>query len=426
MADPKKPTARAKSAKTSKTTKTTPKTTRRTTATPKPTMRAPKPAPEVLEDNDLLDNQDEQFDRPVAIRGIDDFIEDDDADGADDAHDSAVATVSPPWGAPLDDASGSPAMPAGAEDLGESGDRSNAELLAGVAALVLAASTFLPWYQGGNLNTISGFASGTWGPLVAFLGVAGFLIVLLRRLNVAVSLPLETGIILEGIGWISVGGVMLKRVFPLKIGSIALSLSQPYFAVFNGLMVSLMCAVALAILAGRVSTGSPFVLRPNWFAGTAGKIGSVILAVALIGGISAGFVSGDSTETAAPAEPKTKMYTGKIPKCLSDIPIPKAAKVIGGSEQFRDGTRFYCQGTFTFGSSVAKAEAAFLALWKDDGILFRRAEQKIPGASLILMWKPCGLLNITRPNKKKPASVGITLIPDKGCVYAPGGPRPPQ
>ncbi|HVL32321.1 MAG TPA: hypothetical protein VM600_01935, partial [Actinomycetota bacterium] len=57
------------------------------------------------------------------------------------------------------------------------------ELGAGIAALVLSASVFLPWYSRPTLDGVSGWTSGSWGPIIFFLGLAAFAIVLIRRLR---------------------------------------------------------------------------------------------------------------------------------------------------------------------------------------------------------------------------------------------------
>lgn len=129
------------------------------------------------------------------------------------------------------------------------------------------------------------------------------------------------------------------------------------------------------------------------------------------------FVGQSDSGGGGQSKPETVRYANELPKCLADIPTPAGATIVGGSEQFRNGERFYCQGSMAFGASVDEAEATLLKLWRAAGIRFRPAEQRVEGSSLILMEQPCGLLNITQPNKEKPATIGITLIPDEGCPY---------
>src|SRR5439155_16474868 len=84
-----------------------------------------------------------------------------------------------------------------------------------IMSALLAASAFLPWYKGpaGYRITSTGWGSGTWGPLIFFLGVGSLALVVLRRLGVTVSLPVEESLFHEGAGWVALVGAVIKSRF---------------------------------------------------------------------------------------------------------------------------------------------------------------------------------------------------------------------
>src|SRR5437588_2381589 len=173
-------------------------------------------------------------------------------------------------------------------------DKPWAEVGVGIFAVLLAGSVFLPWYHNA-LATVTGWSSGTWGPVIFFLALAALAIVVLRRAQVPVAFPVESPLVVEAIGWICVIGLILKRYFQPVVFGAKLPSAGWIFA-------SLACALGLAILAGTASSNTAFVLRPRWFSGKPGWIGSAVLAIALAGGLAMGFTN-TSVPTTAPLKP---------------------------------------------------------------------------------------------------------------------------
>jgi hypothetical protein len=205
-------------------------------------------------------------------------------------------------------------------------DHPRQEMIAGALALLLAASTFLPWYKAGTA-TLSGWAGGRFGPIVTFLALGAVAIVGLRKLGKAVSFPLDHALILEGIGWVCTLGILASNLMPPKLGYAATSRNSMLF-------VSLLLAVGLALFAGRISSGAPFVMRPGWFGSVAGKLGAAILIIALGAGAAVGFVvNKDPSVTTPTANPSNapKPVAG-LPPCIKQykFPIPQGVKAING------------------------------------------------------------------------------------------------
>jgi len=192
-------------------------------------------------------------------------------------------------------------------------DQPWAELGSGVFAALLAGSVFLPWYHSSPGN-VSGWSSGTWGPIIFFLSLAALTIVILRRAGVSVAFPVESPLVVEGIGWACVIGLILKRYLqPIAFGAKLPSDGR--------IFVSLACALGLALLAGMASKNSAFVLRPSWFAGKPGWIGTAVLVVALAGGITLGL-----TNTSVPVASPTVIKPGPQPTQIHGLP-PCARKL---------------------------------------------------------------------------------------------------
>jgi hypothetical protein len=193
-------------------------------------------------------------------------------------------------------------------------DKPWAEVGVGVFALLLAGSVFLPWYHNA-LTTISGWSSGTWGPIIFFLALAALAIVVLRRVQIPVAFPVEAPLVVEAIGWICVIGLILKRYFQPTLFGTKLPSDGWIFA-------SLACALGLAILAGTASSNTAFVLRPRWFGGRPGWIGTAVVAAALAGGLALGFTN-TSVPTAAPVKPGPQPTQIRgLPNCAKRLKLP--------------------------------------------------------------------------------------------------------
>jgi hypothetical protein len=194
-------------------------------------------------------------------------------------------------------------------------DKPLAELGVAVFAAMLAASVFLPWYHNAP-GTVSGWASGTWGPIIFFLSLTAIAVVVLRRARIGVAFPVEPTLVIEAVGWICVIGLILKRYFPPKAFGFKLPTDGWIF-------VSLAFALGLALLAGIASSNAAFVLRPGWLKGRAGRIGVVVLVIALAGGLSFGFTN-TAVSTAVPkarAPQPASTYKG-LPPCARTYKMP--------------------------------------------------------------------------------------------------------
>jgi hypothetical protein len=225
-------------------------------------------------------------------------------------------------------------------------ERPRDELFVGIACALLAISVFFPWYKTVVHTSFSGWATGTWGPVVFFLALAGIAIVALRRLKVPVAFPYDHSLVLEGIGWASVVLTFFKRFGLPKVGFFATSPAWGTFA-------AMFAAVAVALLGGRVSSSAPFVRRPGWFKDRAGKTGAALVVVAIALGAIFGL-----TNSAAPSIPKAnnqvlqpnvKQFTG-FPPCAKAARFPQPAGVKATNGQQYDGSKGippYCIATMT-------------------------------------------------------------------------------
>ncbi|MHB8510557.1 MAG: hypothetical protein ACYDCC_00085 [Actinomycetota bacterium] len=210
-----------------------------------------------------------------------------------------------------------------------------------IISLILAGSAFLPWYKltfigGGKTLTTSGWATGTWGPMVAILGALSAVLAILRIAGVRVKLPYPDATIHEGVGWIALIGTVVKfRVVPKGPGG------SPAMSFHWLIFIAAGAALILAMLAGRMSKISPFAAVHNWFAEKAGKIGALLLVLAVGGSVAFGMTNkvdvvklayGTSTSTLRGTQ---GVFTpkGEFPKCLSGFPHPADAAAQSGTER---------------------------------------------------------------------------------------------
>jgi hypothetical protein len=291
-----------------------------------------------------------------------------------------------PWGFPLPE---SDALEAGPP---EAVERPRDELFVGVACAVLAATVFLPWYKSVFRN-VSGWSSGTWGPIIFFLALAGVAIVALRRLKVPIAFPFDHSLILEGIGWLSVGMAFIKRFFAPHLNTFKYQINT------WPMLATMFAAVAVALLGGRVSSGAPFVMRPGWFKDRAGKTGAALLGVALALGIAFGLTAGSSDASQATSNPlKSKQILG-FPNCAKKAKFPQFAgfKATLGAETPASGSQqASCVVTFTAPFTTKVALARIETALQGAHWTFAVAKTAAPAsfASLTLKAPKCGAVTI--------------------------------
>ncbi|MGH2727396.1 MAG: hypothetical protein ACRDKS_10555 [Actinomycetota bacterium] len=196
-----------------------------------------------------------------------------------------------------------------------------------IVSLILAGSTFLPWYKGaGSLDiSVSAWQSGTWGPIIFFLGLGSFLLVALRRAGVALTLPFDEALVHEAFGWVSLaGGVIKSRWRP---GEGVLEIDR------LGLFVGLAAAFALAFLAGRMAPHAAMVRRPKWYRSKAGSLGLLFIVALAAGAATFGSINETSLlGTPLPDGQYRAIVRGRLPDCAGEFPLPAIVKPLQGVE----------------------------------------------------------------------------------------------
>jgi hypothetical protein len=253
-----------------------------------------------------------------------------------------------------------------------------------ILSAILAGSAFLPWYRSsGGGPSPSGWTSGTWGPIILALGVGSFLLIVLRRIKVAVGLPFEESLVHEAIGWVSLIGIALKSRF--RPGS-------DLFGVGWGIYVAIGAAVPLLLIAGRMSPHAPLVVRPGWFRGRAGRIGIVVIAVVLAGGAT--FATRNAVDLKGTVGTNRRLPPGTVrglPKCAESFPLPKNTKPTFG---VGDKDAPTCQAYFSDERSLADTVAAFKEALDKDGWVYT-TQQQSPAVTQFDISKPrCGQLYV--------------------------------
>ena len=245
----------------------------------------------------------------------------------------AVGSVRPLWetdevAAPRPEEQGPPPPPIpAAKERPPVVDRPAVELGVAAFATLLGASVFLPWYHSAP-GTVSGWSSGTWGPIIFFLAVSAIAIVLLRRQGIPVAFPIEPTLVIEAIGWVCVIALILKRYFPPKAFGFKLPTD-------GWLFLSMGLAIGLALLAGVASSNAAFVLRPGWWKGAGGRIGAAVLVVALAGGLSFGLTNTAVSTTIPQVQANSPAITSKgLPPCAKrlHVPTPNGFTAVLGTE----------------------------------------------------------------------------------------------
>lgn len=262
-----------------------------------------------------------------------------------------------------------------------------------VLSVLLAASPFLPWYKigvGVGSSSASGWETGTWGPMITFLGLMSAALVVLRRANVRVGLPVSDSHIHEGVGWLSLVGAVIKfRAVPAI---------PPTANGTWGIWVAIGLAFILAFTAGRMSSSSPLVMLPGWFRGTAGKIGIALLGVTIAGAVAFGITNTVSTPGSKPgAKPPgaSNVIANRFPKCAAKFPRPSDAKPRQGVEPTG---RTPCVFTFESSRTTASLIKFYKAELTKAGFTYQVVPSRSPefGEALTLSAPTCGQMSISR------------------------------
>ena len=414
-----KPAAKKPAAKKTASAKTVARKTVARKTTRKP---APRPAPR---NEDLFDDASDERDaaprerprlaRPIAIAGTPRPGEAESAQGSDAAP-SAFAGggdgALPP--SPFDEPSGATPAPApSAPDI----DNPRGELLVGLAALIVAVGVFLPWYKSVSFldTSVSGWSSGTWGPMVFFLSLGAIAVVALRRLGVALAFPVAHGLVLEGIGWVSVVALMVKRLGPFTPDGFAV---PGPFSGGLGYWLAILGSVGVALAAGRLSKDAPFVTVPGWFRSAAGKAGAAVLGLSLVAGAAFGVVN-DFGTNARPAGFGSAAGNGQapelqkgLPKCVSEAGFPVPAGVNPEQGFGRDEPEKICTAIFGSELSVKSLDKRYRAALKDAGWSFEVLETATGAggnnARVYSITSPeCGTMQILNTQEKRSVSLVI-------------------
>lgn len=270
-----------------------------------------------------------------------------------------------------------------------------------ITGAVLAATVFLEWYKGpGGLN-VSGWASGLVAPLILFLAAGSFVLVVLRRLRLGVSLPVEESLAHEAAGWLSlVAAVVKSRIRPSVVG---FSLSTSY-----GVWIAIGAAALLVVLAGRMSPRAPLVFRPGWHRGRAGTVGALVLLAVIAG--SAVFGATNSPKLTAGSTTNPDLFRGtvrgKLPECAKGFPIPSGVK-----PEFGFDTATTCQAQLSSTQSSTKLIAAFKSSLTSAKWTFTEVKGAA-GSSIFSITKPrCATLAVVPDRTGSVVAVSFTSCP---------------
>jgi len=278
-----------------------------------------------------------------------------------------------------------------------------------IVSALLAASTFLPWYKGpqGYGLTATGWGSGTWGPLIFFLGVGSVLLVILRRVGVAVSLPIEESLFHEGAGWVALVGAVIKSRF--RPGP------KDFLSASYGVWIAIGIAAILIVLAGRMSPHAPLVVRPGWHRRSAGIVGIVVLAVVAAGSALFGTVN---TASLSPSTNGGDAFAGtikgKIPACAKSFPLPSGLK-----PQYGFDTQGACQVQLAAKGSSNDVTGQFRTLFAQKKFTYTEVAGA-PGSVVFTITKPrCATLAVVPAESG--SIVAVALTP---CTLPTASPSP--
>jgi hypothetical protein len=263
---------------------------------------------------------------------------------------------------------------------------------------VLAVSTFLPWYHGpkGFGISVSGWSSGTWGPVIFFLALGSLALIALRRVNVSVSLPVEESLVHEGAGWISlVGAVVKSRFHPGVSGLLGTSW---------GVWIAIALSAGLIILAGRMAPHAPFVLRPGWARGRAGIVGLSVLAIVVAGSAVFGATNSASLRPSGrDSRSFSGSVSGKLPECAKGFALPAGLK-----PEFGFGAGTACSFELTSAQTPVQVAKAFKTLFKAKRYTYS-IDPGAPGSTVFSVTKPrCAKVAIVPGMKGSIVGVSFT------------------
>ncbi|MGH2828896.1 MAG: hypothetical protein ACRDJM_00280 [Actinomycetota bacterium] len=419
MPERKKPSSRASARSTPRRASAASKKTTRRPASPLRRRPTRRPAPEELEPLELTAEGDAGESGPVVLGapGVS-------GEGFGTADSGDIARTAPPTqtGDDAADDGGIVIEPAGEPEIP---DRSPEDIPIMVVSAIMAGSVFLPWYRlkigTGTTATATGWASGTWGPMIFFLGVLSLALAVLRRRGKRVNMPVPDSYVHEGAGWLSLIGAIIKlRLAPKS--SLGVSMG------WSPLMIpTIASAFILAFLAGRMSGSVPLVSLPGWFRGAAGRIGLALLALVIGGAVafgtlndvdvtalSQGRASGTGSNTGRGTSPD--VIKNRFPKCAGTFPRPADAKPKDAVEQKPPNP---CVFTYT----STRTPEQLLSFYKTELTKAGYTYAELPGSSTVgralTFSKPtCGSMSMQTDATKKLTNVIVVL---GGVCQSPGG-----
>jgi hypothetical protein len=263
---------------------------------------------------------------------------------------------------------------------------------------LLAASAFVPWYtdRGGFGISVNGWESGTLGPAIVFLAAGSLALVLLRRLRVHVTLPVEESLAHEAVGWISLVAAVVKSRIRPTLGDLELATS-------NRVFIAVGAAAVLIVLAGRMSPRAPLVLRPGWHRGRAGTAGLVVLMIVIAGAAVFG-ATNSPTLTQGSRGPST--FPGSVrglPDCAKGLPVPSGLKADFGYD-----TGAVCQALLL--STQEQAPVLEALKMKLTAARWTFSQRPGPGGSLsLVVTKPrCATIQVVQTDTGSAVVVGFT------------------
>ena len=279
-----------------------------------------------------------------------------------------------------------------------------------IVAALLAGATFLEWYKGprGFGIDVSGWQSGTWGPIIAFLAAGSIVLIGLRRFGVHVSLPVDESLLHEGAGWVSlVGAVIKSRLRPGPTGLLSAS---------YGVWIAIGAAAVLIVLAGRMSPHAPFIVRPGWYRAKAGALGVAVIAIVVAGSGVFGAINSPSLEPQGnPNDLLAGTVRGRVPDCAKGFPLTTGLK-----PQYGFGTGAACQVVLSSPKPPADVTAEFRALLRSRGYVFSEVNGA-PGSVILTITKPrCATLAVVPGETGATVAVALTST----CGTPSGSPRP--
>ena len=247
--------------------------------------------------------------------------------------------------------------------------------------------------------------------------IAAVAIVALRFARISISFPVPHSLMLEGIGWLAVLGVLLKRFFRPENLGIA--------GVFEGgFWLALVAAVAVAMLASRLSKDIPVVVLPGWFKGSAGAVGAAILVASLGAGVAFGLTN--SVQKAREAHQQQGMrgtlddntsarQEEGLPACAEEarFPVPAGVEAVRGVSM--DAPTAFCSAELQSELPLRQVIDRYRAALREAGWTIQALPDQAPGVRLFLITEPeCGTLVISGRNDEPHREVKM-FIGEQQC-----------